>query len=95
MDAYNIDSTKTENEQLLIDSELKLGGRMSKEMAADLHLQLEKMREEWDDHEPDFLPPRKKIDLSTLRGKLKLDMTIDEIDALTKSWRDEWERDFS
>jgi glycine/serine hydroxymethyltransferase len=42
MDAYNIESTKTENEQLLIDSELKLGGRMSKEMAADLHLQLEK-----------------------------------------------------
>ena len=29
-------------------SELKLGGRMSKETAADLHLQLKKMREEWD-----------------------------------------------
>ncbi len=29
-------------------SELKLGGRMSKKTAADLHLQLQKMREEWD-----------------------------------------------
>ena len=42
-----------------------------------------------------ILPPRKKIDLTKLRGALKLDMTIDEIDSLTKSWRDEWNRDFS
>ena len=41
-----------------------------------------------------IIPARKKIDLTTLRGKLKLNMTIDEVDSLTKSWRDEWERDF-
>jgi uncharacterized protein YeeX (DUF496 family) len=124
MDAYNIDSTRKENEQLLIESELKLGGRMSKETAADLNIQLEKMREEYDDHEPDFLSPRKRTDITKLRGALKLDtttdgvegiitparkkidlsqligafnhkMSIEDIDTLTKSWRDEWERDFS
>ena len=41
-----------------------------------------------------IISARKKIDLTTLRGKLKLNMTIDEVDSLTKSWRDEWERDF-
>ena len=42
-----------------------------------------------------FIPPRQKIDLRALRGAFKHKMTIEEIDSLTKSWRDEWDRDFS
>ena len=45
--------------------------------------------------ELDILPPRKNIDLSTLIGGFKNKMTIDEIDSLTKNWRNEWEQDFS
>jgi hypothetical protein len=50
---------------------------------------------ELDDDDSDFWQPRKRTDITKLRGALKLDMTIDEIDSLTKSWRDEWERDVS
>ena len=32
----------------ITEPKLKLGGRMSKETAADLHLQLKNMRDEWD-----------------------------------------------
>lgn len=60
------------------------------ENTADL---LKRLNEEHE--EMGILPPRKKIDLTKLRGALKLNMTIDEIDSLTKSWREEWERDFS
>lgn len=42
-----------------------------------------------------ILPPRKKIDLTKLIGAFDNKMTIEEIDSLTKSWRNEWERDFS
>ncbi len=45
--------------------------------------------------ESGFVPPRQKIDLRTLIGAYKNKMTIEEIDSLTKSWRDEWGRDFS
>lgn len=51
--------------------------------------------DEQDEDDSDFWQPRKRTDITKLRGALKLNMTIDEIDALTKSWRDEWERDFS
>ena len=37
-----------------------------------------------------ILPPRKPTNLSQLRGKLNLKMTVSEIDELTKSWRNEW-----
>jgi hypothetical protein len=50
---------------------------------------------ELEDDDSDFWQPRKRTDITKLRGALKLNMTIDEIDLLTKSWRDEWERDFS
>ena len=40
-----------------------------------------------------ILPPRKKIDLTKLIGAFDNKMTIEEIDSLTKSWRNEW--DFS
>lgn len=50
---------------------------------------------ELDDDDSDFWQPRKRTDITKLRGALKLDMTIDEIDSLTKNWRDEWERDVS
>jgi hypothetical protein len=42
-----------------------------------------------------IIPARKKIDLTQLFGAFKNKMTIEEIDTLTKSWRNEWERDFS
>lgn len=48
-----------------------------------------------DEDDSDFWQPRKRTDITKLRGALKLNMTIEEIDLLTKSWRDEWERDFS
>lgn len=41
-----------------------------------------------------ILPPRKKIDLTKLFGTFNNKMTVDEIDSLTKSWRNEWDRDF-
>jgi hypothetical protein len=50
---------------------------------------------EQDEDDSDFWQPRKRTDITKLRGALKLNMTIDEVDSLTKSWRDEWERDFS
>jgi hypothetical protein len=46
-----------------------------------------------DTYESDFWLPRQKIDLKQFRGALKLDISTDEIDSLTKSWRDEWSRD--
>lgn len=42
-----------------------------------------------------FVPPRKRIKLSTLMGAYKHKMTNDEIDSLTKSWRNEWNQDIS
>ena len=69
---------------VLTMSDLKLA---SKAISTNLHPELEEVEA--------IIPARKKIDITTLRGKLKLNMTIDEVDALTKSWRDEWERDFS
>lgn len=62
----------------------KLQGRMPKES-------VQKMIEDIEDaNDSDYWQPREIIDLSTLIGTLKLNMTIDEIDSLTKSWRDEW-----
>ena len=69
---------------VLTKSDLKLP---SKAVSTNLRPKLEEVEA--------IIPARKKIDLTTLRGKLKLNMTIDEVDSLTKSWRDEWERDFS
>lgn len=46
-------------------------------------------------NELSFIPPRENIKLSTLMGAYKNKMTNDEIDSLTKSWRNEWNRDFS
>jgi hypothetical protein len=45
--------------------------------------------------ESNIIPARQKTDLSKLIGAFKHKMTNDEIDSLTKSWRNEWERDFS
>ena len=42
-----------------------------------------------------ILPPRKPTDLTKLIGAFKSKMTVEEIDSLTQSWRNEWQRDFS
>lgn len=38
---------------------------------------------------------KSKKDITKLYGKLKLDMSVDEIDSQLKNLRNEWERDFS
>ena len=42
-----------------------------------------------------IIPARKKVDLTQLIGAFKNKMSIEDIDILTKSWRNEWERDLS
>jgi hypothetical protein len=59
----------------------------SKAVSTNLRPELEEVQ--------DIIPARKKIDLTQLFGAFKNKMTIEEIDTLTKSWRNEWERDFS
>lgn len=39
------------------------------------------------EEESGFLQPRKKIDLSTLRGAIKSDLSINEIDAIARTMR--------
>jgi RNase H-fold protein (predicted Holliday junction resolvase) len=68
-------------------------GEVDLEDAYDL---AEQLRQEQDEEDTsDFWSPRKKTDITKLRGALKLNMTIEQIDSLTKNWRNEWERDFS
>lgn len=52
MDAYKVQSLVREptNGVSISEPKLKLGGRMSKETAADLHLQLKNMRGEFSKH---------------------------------------------
>ena len=63
---------------------------MDMESVQDLGKRLNKEHEELG-----FLPPRQNIDLSQLRGGFKNKMTNEEIDFLTKSWRNEWEQDLN
>ena len=69
---------------VLTMSDLKL---TSKEVSTNLRPELEEVEA--------IIPARKKIDLTQLIGAFKNKMSIEEIDTLTKSWRNEWERDLS
>ena len=66
-----------------------LRGKLSNESAEKMYHDIEEA------YESDFLYPFQTTDITKLRGALKLDMTNDEIDFLTKSWRNEWNRDIS
>ncbi len=66
-----------------------LRGKLSNESAEKMYHDIEEA------YESDFLYPFQTTDITKLRGALKLDMTNDEIDSLTKSWRNEWNRDIS
>ena len=65
-------------------SDLKLA---SKEVSTNLRPELEEVEA--------IIPARKKVDLTQLIGAFKNKMSIEDIDTLTKSWRNEWERDLS
>lgn len=66
-----------------------LRGKISNESAEKMYHDIEEA------YESDFWYPFQSTDITKLRGALKLDMTNDEIDSLTKSWRNEWNRDIS
>lgn len=69
---------------VLTMSDLK---RASKEVSTNLRPELEEVEA--------IIPAHKKIDLTQLIGAFKNKMSIEDIDTLTKSWRNEWERDLS
>lgn len=72
------------NNSVLTMSDLKLA---SKAVSTNLRPELEEVEA--------IIAARKKIDLTQLIGAFKNKMSIEDIDTLTKSWRNEWERDLS